>query len=132
MVGVMTVVEGGEVEKSQYRKFKINNFTKANDTGALKEMFERRIAHTDWSLPQLIVVDGSTNKKKVVESILRRNNLVIPVVAVVKDDKHNPTRLIGQKNIINLHKLSILLANAESHRFAITYHREKRRKKLKS
>lgn len=132
MVGVMTVVEGGEANKSEYRKFKVNGFNKANDTGALKEVFSRRIKHSDWSLPQLIVVDGSVPQKNVVEKILKEKNLVIPVVAVVKDDKHKPTRLIGQKAILEKHKLSILLANAEAHRFAINYHRSKRNSKLES
>ncbi|MFW6210477.1 MAG: hypothetical protein ACOC4E_03235, partial [Patescibacteria group bacterium] len=58
--------------------------------------------------------------------------LVIPVVAVVKNDRHKPERLIGQKQLLEHHQQSILLANAEAHRFAITYHREKRRKKLTS
>jgi excinuclease UvrABC nuclease subunit len=48
------------------------------------------------------------------------------VVAVDKDDRHRPTRLIGPKDLLEKHQQSILLANAESHRFAITYHRQKR------
>ena len=130
MVGVMTVVDGGEISKADYRKFKVNGFDSANDTGALKEIFSRRIKHSEWSFPQVIVVDGSTAQKRVVERVLKDNNLVIPVVAVVKDKNHKPTRMIGQKNILELHKYSILLANAESHRFAISYHRKKRSKHL--
>jgi excinuclease ABC subunit C len=128
MVGVMTVLRGGVPEKAEYRKFKINSQTKANDTGALKEVLERRLSHPEWSLPQLIVVDGSTAQKNVAERILKAKKIVIPVVGVVKDDKHNPVRIIGQKKMIDQHKESILLANAESHRFAITYHRNKRNK----
>lgn len=132
MVGVMTVIEGGELAKGEYRKFKINNFTKANDPGALKEVLERRLKHTEWQLPQIIVVDGSTAQKNAVELVLKQQSIFIPVVAVVKDDRHKPIRLIGQKQLLELHKYSILLANAESHRFAISYHRNKRSKHLRS
>lgn len=129
MVGVMTVLESGEPAKSEYRKFKINTFEKANDPGALKEVLTRRLNHPEWPLPQLIVVDGSTAQKNALELILRQHAMLIPVVGVVKDERHKPIRLIGQKKLIDLHKQSILLANAESHRFAIAYHREKRNKR---
>jgi excinuclease ABC subunit C len=126
MVGVMTVVEGGEVMKSEYRKFKIKTFDDANDPGALKEVLDRRLKHPEWPLPQLIVVDGSTAQKNAAESVLRAHGLVIPVAAVVKDERHRPTRLVGPEQLLRYHKEAILHANAESHRFAITYHRQKR------
>lgn len=130
MVGVMTVVEGGVPEKSEYRKFKINQYTSSNDPGALKEMLERRLKHLEWPLPQVIVVDGSTAQKNAAEHVLRAAAHMIPVVAVVKDDRHKPTRLIGAKNLLEAHKEAILHSNAEAHRFAITFHREKRNKKF--
>jgi len=126
MVGVMTVVEGGEVAKGEYRKFKIKNYQNANDPGALREILERRLQHEDWTFPQIIVVDGSTAQKNAAERELRSAGKVIPVVAVVKDERHRPTRLIGPANLLKIHQHAILLANAESHRFAITYHRKKR------
>ncbi|MCA9360331.1 GIY-YIG nuclease family protein [Candidatus Kaiserbacteria bacterium] len=132
MVGVMTVVEGGEPLKSDYRKFKINSLTKANDTGALKEVILRRLEHKDWPLPQLTAVDGSTAQKNVVERVFKSKGLVIPVVGVVKNSRHKPIRIIGQKKMVEEHKNSILLANAEAHRFAILYHRQKRSSRLKS
>lgn len=130
MVGVMVVIDGGEAQKNDYRKFKITGFSRANDVGALKEIFSRRITHKEWPNAQMIVVDGSLPQKKVIESVLSENNLVIPVVAVVKDKRHKPVRIIGLKNVIQQHKLSILLANSESHRFAISYHRTDRAKKI--
>ena len=132
MVGVMTVVEGGEVDKTQYRKFKIKTYDRSNDPGALKEMLDRRLSHSEWPYPQLIVVDGSTAQKNAAEFVLKKYDLVIPVAAVVKDDKHKPTRIIASKKLLELHEHAILLANAEAHRFAINYHREKRRKSFKS
>jgi excinuclease ABC subunit C len=132
MVGVMTVIESGEPAKNEYRKFKIKDIDSANDTGALKQMLARRLSHPEWPLPQLIVVDGSTAQKNAAELILRQHAMLIPVVGVVKDERHKPIRIIGQKKLLDVHKHSILLANAESHRFAIAYHREKRSKKLRS
>lgn len=126
MVGVMTVVEGGEPKKSEYRKFKIKSLTDANDVAALKELLERRLGHTEWPFPQLIVVDGSTAQKNGAEAILKKRELSIPVVGVVKDEKHNPKRIIGSPKLVKEHKQAILYANAEAHRFAITYHRANR------
>tara|TARA_B100000508_G_scaffold120126_1_gene101091 strand:- start:2414 stop:3649 length:1236 start_codon:yes stop_codon:yes gene_type:complete len=132
MVGVMTVVEGVEPAKSEYRKFKIKTLDDANDPAALKEILERRLKHTEWPAPQLIVVDGNAVQKRAAESAIRAAGYVIPVAAVVKNDKHKPERLIGQKNLLQKHQQSILLANAEAHRFAIAYHREKRGRKIRS
>jgi len=130
MVGVMTVVEGGEPAKSEYRKFKIKTVSGSNDPAALKEVLERRFAHPEWPYPQLLVVDGSTAQKNVAQYVLKKNNLVIPVVAVVKNDKHKPERLVGAKKYLENYQNEILLANAESHRYAIAYHRQKRDKNL--
>lgn len=132
MVGVMTVIESGEPAKNEYRKFKIKDINSANDTGALKQMLSRRLSHPEWPFPQLIVVDGSTAQKNAAELILRQHAMLIPVVGVVKDERHKPIRIIGQKKLLDIHKHSILLANAESHRFAIAYHRDKRSKKLRA
>ncbi len=128
MVGVMTVLESGQPAKDEYRKFKIQTLTDANDPAALKEVLERRFNHKEWRLPQVIVVDGSTAQKNVAERVIRAAGYVIPVVAVVKDDRHKPTRLIGQKHLLDAQQHAILHANAEAHRFAIAYHRQKRDK----
>ncbi len=128
MVGVMTVIDSGEVAKDEYRKFKIKTLDDANDPAALKEVLERRLNHLEWPLPQIIVVDGSTAQKNAAEAVLRARGHMIPVVAVVKDERHKPIRLIGQKHLLEVHQQSILHANAESHRFSIAYHRLKRDK----
>lgn len=128
MVGVMTVVEGGVPNKQEYRKFKIKSVTGSNDPAALKEVLSRRLEHPEWPYPQIIVVDGSTAQKNAAEHVLRKAGVLIPVVAVVKDDRHKPVRLIAAKKLLSQHEHAILLANAESHRFAITYHRKKRNK----
>lgn len=132
MVGVMTVVEGGEAMKSEYRKFKIQSVKGSNDPGALKEVLERRFSHPEWPFPQLLIVDGAMAQKNAAEFVLKKAGLVIPVVAVVKNDKHKPERLIGAKKLLEQFENDILLANAESHRFAINYHRKKSRARIRS
>ena len=126
MVGVMTVIEDGKAAKQEYRKFIIRTQKGSNDTGALEEVLSRRFRHTEWGMPSLIVLDGSTAQINVAKLVLNRYKFKIPVVSVVKDDKHKAKAIMGDKAIINTHKKSILLANSESHRFAIAFHKKKR------
>jgi excinuclease UvrABC nuclease subunit len=128
MVGVMTVMESGIPAKHEYRKFKIKQYTKANDPGALREMITRRLTHDEWPTPQLIVVDGNQVQKGVVETVLQEAGRSLPVVGVVKDATHKPKAIIGSQELINKHKDIILMANAEAHRFAIEFHKKRRRK----
>ena len=128
MVGVMTVLENGEIAKSEYKKFKIRTQAGVNDTGALKEVLERRLAHTEWPYPNLIVVDGGTAQINVTKSILALLNIDVPVVSVLKDERHKPKDILGNKNFAVKYKREILLANSEAHRFAIAYHKNVRAK----
>jgi excinuclease UvrABC nuclease subunit len=57
--------------------------------------------------------------------------LKIPVVAVTKDEHHKARSFLGNAEIISKNERDILLANSEAHRFAVKFHREKRRKNLK-
>lgn len=132
MVGVMTVVERGEANPSEYRAFNIKSVTASNDPAALAEMLERRLAHPEWLLPQLIVVDGSTAQKNAAERVLRRSGVVIPVVAVVKDDRHRPKNILGPKKLISEFDVLILLVNAEAHRFSLKQHRNKQNKRFRA
>ncbi|MEX0930445.1 MAG: hypothetical protein WDZ79_02070 [Candidatus Paceibacterota bacterium] len=127
-VGVMTVVEGGQADPSEYRKFRIRGQEGANDTKALREIISRRLAHPEWQMPELIVVDGGKAQKNAAERLLREVGVAIPVVAVVKDERHKPRDLIGNPQTIKEHQDSILLANSESHRYALSFHRQRLRK----
>jgi excinuclease UvrABC nuclease subunit len=72
------------------------------------------------------VVDGNETNRKVALSVLKEKDLKIDVVSVVKDDRHKAKAIIGNKNIIDKYSLEIININAEAHRFAVRYHREKR------
>lgn len=127
MVGVMTVVEDGVAQKSEYRKFKIKTVHKSNDPAALREILSRRLGHDEWPMPKVIVVDGSTAQINAAENLLAEVGARIPVVGVVKDEKHRPKQIRGDRELITRREKDILLANSEAHRFAISYHRKKRR-----
>ena len=131
-VGVFTVVEGGEAQKQEYRKFTIKEAGAGDDPVALREILSRRLGHAEWPLPRLIVVDGGTAQMNVAKAVLAELGMAIPVVGVVKDAKHRPRELRGLRQLAEdpgqtLAK-DILLANAEAHRFAIGFHRKKSRK----
>ena len=123
-VGVMVVVEDGQPKKSDYRKFKIRiDSERANDTLHLEEVLRRRFGHSEWSKPDLLVIDGGTAQKRRAESVLKDLDLNIDVVSVVKDARHKPKAILGNKEIAESYKNGIIISNAESHRFAVTYHR---------
>jgi len=128
LVGVMTVVADGEATRSKYRKFKIKSFEGVDDTRALKEVLERRLTHPEWQYPKLIVVDGGKAQKNAAESVLRVSGITIPVVGVVKDERHHPKEILGESSWKQKYEREILLVNNEAHRFAIKYHWEKRGK----
>ncbi len=134
MVGAMVVLEDGEVEKSKYRKFKIKTQNKANDTGALVEVLNRRFTHQEWVYPNLIVVDGGIAQINSTRRVLTSIGIKIPVVSVVKDKRHKPKAIMGlpaqtgNEKFTLKYKREILLANSEAHRFAIAYHKNMRNK----
>ncbi len=132
-VGVMVVMEDGEFKKSDYRKFKIRN-SRGNDIGALQEIFDRRLAQTEWPAPNLIVVDGGLAQLNVVKNTTAPSPSLTKegkrgtthVVAVTKDDRHQPKAIIGDEAIIKKYKTEILRLNHEAHRFVLKYHQSKR------
>ncbi len=131
MVGVMTVVTNAVADKNEYRKFVIKGFEKANDAGALREILTRRFAHPEWTLPNVIVVDGNAIQINVAKEVLKELNLKIEIIAVTKDERHRAKAITGKKEIVEARKYDILLANSEAHRFAISFHKQRRQKAFK-
>jgi excinuclease ABC subunit C len=135
-VGVMVVLEGGELEKHKYKKFKLKE-RKNDDLAGLQEILERRFKHKEWKYPDLIVIDGGdthlSKAKEILKSILTKEEFEsILLVSVVKDNKHKAREILYSKNVDKSKKEnyneSIILANAEAHRFAISYHKLLRNK----
>ncbi|MCC6290587.1 hypothetical protein IT398_00750 [Candidatus Nomurabacteria bacterium] len=130
-VGVMVVLENGEMVRDKYRKFKLRTSKAGDDLGALREILGRRLNHPEWPFPNLIVIDGGKNQLKVAENTLLENGLEqMALVSVVKDDKHRAREILGDKTAGKKYEAEIIRANHEAHRFAISYHRQKRRRAL--
>ncbi len=131
-VGVMVVLEDNEPKKSEYRKFKIKTSTN-DDNASLREMLIRRLGHTEWQMPKLIVVDGGIAQVNTAEKVLGERGIDIPIVGVVKGEHHKPKDFLVGKNstlrpVLGVFDRAILLANNEAHRFAIGFHRQLRGK----
>lgn len=120
-VGVMTVVVNGELQKGQYKKFKVSKDAN-NDTAGLKEILTRRFTHPEWKSPDLIVIDGGIGQVNTAYEVVRN----IPIVSVVKNEAHKPDHFLGDQALVEKYSKEILLANSEAHRFAIAYHKKVR------
>ena len=129
-IGVMTVVENGVPIKKDYRTFTIRGVIKNDDIASLKEILSRRLNHPEWPFPKVIVVDGGKTQKKVAENVLKEKNITIPVVAVVKDERHRPREIIGAR-VAGISEADAVLANSEAHRFSLSRHRIARSKSLR-
>lgn len=127
-IGVMTVAEGNSLVKADYRQFKIKTAKGGDDPGALEEVLRRRLVHTEWSFPNIIIVDGGEIQKERAESVLKELNFDIAVLAVKKDDRHQPEEILGDKELKKRFEKIIILLNSESHRFSLKHHRRDRSK----
>lgn len=125
-VGSMVVLTQGEIDKSQYRKFKIKITGKPNDVGMHREMLGRRLKHSEWRVPDLIIIDGGRGQVRGAKLEIINSKLDIPVYGLAKrlEWLYPP-----EGEIIKLPKRSLSLKllqklRDEAHRFAITYHRK--------
>lgn len=125
VVGVMVASVNGELVKNEYRKFKIS-IEKNNDLLGLLEVLSRRLNHSEWTYPDLIIVDGNERQFEVANRVLQVRRINIPVVAVTKDKRHKASSFVGNSDLIAKYRANIVAINAEAHRFAVKYHRERR------
>lgn len=130
-VGGMVVYEDFLPLKDEYRKFKITTDVK-DDLSAMKEVVYRRyfkVLMENLQKPDLIVLDGGKTQIQVVKEIINDLHLNIPIVGLVKDDKHRTSHLMNENfQVLEINKTSNLFLfltriQDEVHRYAITYHR---------
>ena len=133
-VGSMIVFTQGKPDKTEYKKFKIRSVPGANDIAMLREVLERRFAHAEWTMPDLLVIDGGLGQKNAAQAVLGKYDLKIPIIAIAK----GPTRK-GEKLFFSASRgfmfpdiNFIKKIRDEAHRFAISYHRSLRRLKKKN
>jgi excinuclease ABC subunit C len=136
VVGSMVVFVNGASDRAEYRKFKLRN-QKNDDTKNLREVVERRLKHEEWTLPNLVILDGGEGQINAVKDLLDAKN--IPVIGRNKSGDHTRNAAVNivlpDASIYELNKDShvaklIARIDEESHRFAITYHRLLRRKNM--
>lgn len=127
-VGVMVVSVGGELAPAEYRKFRLRlpSSRRGDDLAALKEILLRRLAHAEWPLPELVLVDGGSTQLNAARQTIRAAGFNLPVIAVVKDKHHRPERFLGEALFAQRYQNELLALNQEAHRFAIKYHRQLR------
>lgn len=124
-VGSMVVMNNGQIDKKEYRKFRIKQLGLRSDFDRLKEVINRRLQQK-WPFPDLMIVDGGKPQIKAILKILNSNKVSIPLVGIAK----NPDRMIagieGYPNLFLKNDSDILniirLLRDESHRFARKYH----------
>ena len=141
-VAGMVVFRDGKPYKPHYRMFKIKGFTGQDDYRSMAEVLDRRFGEYESgenegfaTLPDLILLDGGKGQISAVAPIFEKHNINVPLFGMVKDSKHR-TRAIatnGGDISIKANESAYRLVTAiqdEVHRFAITYHKKRRSKKM--
>ena len=141
-VASMVVFQDGKPRKSEYKRFKIDLGGIPNDYESMRQVLKRRFRDyiekkTGFeNSPDLLLIDGGSNHAAVAVQVLEELQLHFPVFGMVKDDRHRTRALItkdGQEIRIDNHQAVFsLIGNIqeETHRFAISYHKKLRSKRL--
>ena len=143
IVGSMVVFVDGMPKKSEYKRFKLEGLTQQDDYASMQQIVKRRFAHyldkdSGFSeKPDLLLIDGGIEHACVALDVLGALGLQIPVFGMVKDDRHRTRALVAPSGdeiaIDRQQSVFALIGNIqeETHRFAITYHRHLRSKRLR-
>ena len=123
--------------KEQYRKYIIKSDGGGDDYASMKEVINRRYSRMiseGSKLPDLILADGGKGQMSAVRSVLEALGIAVPVAGLAKNDKHRTNELIFDDKVIGLKPQDSVFKfftkmQDEVHRFAITFHRDKRSKK---
>ena len=138
-VAACVVFRMGKPSKKEYRKFNIKTVEGPDDYASMREVVGRRysrLLEERSPLPDLIITDGGKGQMEVVREVIEDDlKLNIPIAGLAKDNKHRTSELlygfppmtIGVKQNTPLFHLLENIQN-EVHRFAITFHRDKRSK----
>ena len=123
--------------KEQYRKYIIKSDGGGDDYASMKEVINRRYSRMiseGSKLPDLILADGGKGQVSAVRSVLEALGIAVPVAGLAKNDKHRTNELIFDDKVIGLKPQDSVFKfftkmQDEVHRFAITFHRDKRSQK---
>lgn len=138
-VAACVVFKMGKPSKADYRKYNIKTVEGPDDYASMREVVRRRYTRMideKSSLPNLIITDGGKGQMEAVRSVVENElHLHIPIAGLAKDDRHRtaellfgfPPEVIGMKMDSPLFHLLTRMQD-EVHRFAISFHRDKRSK----
>ncbi len=124
-VGSMVVFEGDAPNKNEYRRFKIRDGNKPDDTAMLREVLDRRLKHREWPLPDLFLVDGGKGQVGAARLALAEAGCKIDVVGIAKGPDRKKNEFFGRIPAWASEDMLVSVRD-EAHRFAITYHRRLR------
>ncbi len=138
-VAACVVFKKVKPSKQDYRKYIIKTVEGPDDYASMKEVVRRRYQRAideESTLPDLIITDGGKGQMEAVRQVMEELHLTIPIAGLAKDRKHRtsellfgfPPQTIGLKQHSPLFKLLEQIQD-EVHRFAITFHRDKRSKR---
>lgn len=139
-VAACVVFEKLKPAKSEYRKFNIKTVTGPDDYASMKEVVRRRytrLSQEGLPLPDLIIADGGRGQMEMIREVVEDElGLEIPIAGLAKDDRHRtremlygfPPAIIGIKPESQLFR-TLTQMQDEVHRFAISFHRDKRSKR---
>lgn len=143
IVAGMVVFQDGKPKKGEYKRFKLEDMADQDDYGAMRQVLTRRFARYKAGdkgfaqTPQLLLIDGGISHACVAVEALQSLELDFPVFGMVKDDRHRTRALVTPEGmeirIDNNQSIFAFIGNIqeETHRFAITYHRSLRSKRLR-
>ena len=143
IVAGMVVFEKGKPRKSEYKKFKLEGMQDQDDYASMRQVLTRRYTHYvngDKGFDvaaDLLLIDGGINHARVALNVLQTLQLNIPVLGMVKDDRHRTRALVtpeGQEIRIDNNPAVFAFIGTiqeEVHRYAISFHRQQRSKRLR-
>jgi len=143
IVGGMIVFENGRPLKSAYKRFMIKDLDSQDDYASMRQVVTRRFAHLKSGdcgfdqLPDLVLIDGGTTHAATALDAIKALGIQVPVFGMVKDNKHRTRALVTPSGeliaIDNQQAVFAFIGNIqeETHRFAISYHKKLRSKRLR-
>ena len=143
IVGAMVVFENGKPRKSSYKRFSINDLEEQDDYASMYQVILRRFTHYvngDYGFdeaPDLLLIDGGAVHAATVTRALHALGLDFPVFGMVKDEKHRTRALVtadGDQIAIDSQQSVFSFIGSiqeETHRFAVSYHRQLRSRRLR-
>lgn len=129
-VGSMVVFERGIPNKDWYRRFRIKTVKGANDVAMLSEVIRRRLRHSEWPLPEVIIVDGGRAQLNATSQATSQAGLKIPILSVAKGISRKRADRHWHGGEVPISEYLLRKIRDEAHRFAISYYRLRHRKGL--